>query len=243
MSNPELITGMVKWFNAEKGFGFISSADHGDVFVHVRALAEGRTTLTVGELVHFSLRQTEKGAEAANVRVGAPPPPPKPALPTVELPTPAGPGHANMRIVGRPAELRRLGRPDESPSMVACVFELDAEAMPALPGSLPPPSATTACLTLISAKHWRAVASALDADPDDALVIDGYIGLDSLAPGMITLRATSVTTTARLQAKSAAQALARAASVADAPAAAEADNEGESHEAVLGSMRGAHTQG
>ena len=225
MSNPELITGMVKWFNAEKGFGFISSADHGDVFVHVRALVEGRTTLTVGEPVYFSLRQTEKGAEAANVRVGAPPPPPRPALPTVELPTPAVPGHANMRVVGRPAELRRLGRPDESPSMVACVFELDVEAAPALPGSLPPPSAATACLTLISAKHWRAVASALEADPDDALVIDGYIGIDPLALGMITLRATSVTTTAMLQARWAAQALARAASVGQPDTAADSGHD------------------
>ena len=85
MSNPELITGTVKWFNAEKGFGFISTADHGDVFVHVRALAEGLTALTVGEPVYFSLRQAEKGPEAANVRAGMPPPPPKPALPTVEL--------------------------------------------------------------------------------------------------------------------------------------------------------------
>src|SRR5258705_8548626 len=92
MSNPELVTGTVKWFNAEKGFGFISTADHGDVFVHLRALAEGRTTLTAGEPVYFNLRPTEKGAEAANVRPGAPPPP-KPALPTVDLPTPAVPGH------------------------------------------------------------------------------------------------------------------------------------------------------
>ena len=216
MSNPELATGTVKWFNAEKGFGFISSADHGDVFVHLRALAEGRTTLTAGEPVYFNLRQTEKGAEAANVRVGAPPPPPKPALPTVELPTPAVPGHANMRVVGRPAEVRRLGQPEQAPSLVACVFELGGEAAPAVPGGLPPPSAATACLVLISSKHWQRVASALEADPDDALVIDGYAGLDPLAPGMITLRATSVTTTATLQARRAAQALARAARAAEA---------------------------
>jgi CspA family cold shock protein len=215
MSNPELVTGTVKWFNAEKGFGFISSADHGDVFVHLRALAEGRMTLTAGEQVYFSLHQTEKGPEAANVRPGTPPPPPKPALPTVELPTPAVPGHANMRVVGRPAEVRQLDRPDQAPSLVACVFELDGEAAPALSGGLPPPSAATACLALIAAKHWRHVASALEADPEDALVIDGYAGLDPLAPGMITLRATSVTTTAILQAKWAAQALARAARLAE----------------------------
>jgi cold shock protein len=216
MSNPELITGTVKWFNAEKGFGFISTADHGDVFVHVRALAEGRTTLTVGEPVHFSLRQAEKGPEAANVRPGAPPPPPKPALPVVELSTPAVPSNANMRIVGRPAEVRRLGQPEQPPSLMACVFELGGEAAPAMPSGLPPASAATACLVLIASKHWRHVASALEADPDDTLVIDGYTGLDPIAPGMITLRATSVTTTAILQAKYAAQAAARAANAAEA---------------------------
>ena len=212
MSNPELVTGTVKWFNAEKGFGFISTADHGDVFVHLRALVEGRTTLTVGEPVYFNLRTTEKGPEAANVRPGAPPPPPKPALPTVELPTPTVLGHANMRVVGRPAEARPLGRLGQAPSLVACVFELDGEAAPNVPGSLPPPSAATACLVLIAAKHWWHVERALEADPEDALVIDGYIGLDALAPGMITLRATSVTTTATLQAKWAAQRAARDAS-------------------------------
>lgn len=222
MSNPELITGTVKWFNADKGFGFISTADHGDVFVHVRALAEGRTALTVGEPVYFSLRQAAKGPEAANVRAGTPPPPPKPALPTVELTTPAVAGHANMRVVGRPAEVRPLGQPNQPPSLMACVFELDSAAVPALPSGLPPPSVATGCLALIAAKHWRQVASALAADPEDALVIDGYIALDPLAPGMITLRATSVTTTAILRAKHAAQAAARAASAAAADVAPDA---------------------
>jgi CspA family cold shock protein len=214
MSNPEIITGTVKWFNAEKGFGFVATTDHGDVFVHVRALAEGRTTLTVGEPVYFNLRQAEKGPEAANVRAGTPPPPPKPALPTLELATPPLPSHVNMRIVGRPAEVRRLGWPDQPPSLVACVFELGGEAAPNIPSSLPPPSAATACLVLIAIKHWRQVASALDADLADTLVIDGTAGIDPLAPGMITLRATSVTTTAILQAKWAAQAQARAAAAA-----------------------------
>ena len=215
MSNPELVSGTVKWFNAEKGFGFISTADHGDVFVHLRALAEGRTTLTAGEPVYFNLRPTEKGAEAANVRPGVPPPPPKPALPTVELPTPAVPGHAIMRVVGRPAEVRPLGRPGQAPSVVACVFELGGEAAPAVPSGLPPASAATACLVLVADKHWRRVASVLEADAEDTLVIDGTAGIDPLAPGMITLRATSVTTTATLQAKWAAQALARAARLAE----------------------------
>ena len=48
-----------------------------------------------------------------------------------------------------------------------------------------------------------------EADPDDALVVDGYAGLDPLAPGVITLRTTEVTTSAQLAAKRAAQASAR----------------------------------
>jgi hypothetical protein len=71
--------------------------------------------------------------------------------------------------------------------------------------SLPPISAATACLALISAKHWRRVAGALEADPEDALVVDGYASLDPLAPGMIVLRATEVTTLVSLNARRAAQ--------------------------------------
>jgi cold shock protein len=223
MSNPELVTGTVKWFNAEKGFGFISTADHGDVFVHVRALAEGRTTLAAGEVVYFSIRQAERGPEAAHVRSGAPPAPPKPALPTLELPASAMPSRVNMRVVGRPAGVRQLGWPNQPPSLVACVFELGSEAAPAVPGGLPPASAATACLALIAIKHWGQVASALEADPEDALVIDGYIGLDPLAPGMITLRGTSVTTTALLRAKYVAQAAAREAAAAQAANAPEVE--------------------
>jgi cold shock protein len=227
MSNPELVTGTVKWFNPDKGFGFISTADHGDVFVHVRALAEGQTTLAAGEAVYFSLRQAERGPEAAHVRTGAPPAPPKPALPTLELTTLALPSHVNMRIVGRPAEARRLGWPEQPPSLVACVFELGSEAAPAAPSGLPLPSAATAYLVLMAIKHWRHVESALEADIEDALVIDGYISIDALAPGMITLRATSVTTTALLRAKHAAQAAARAAAqAANAPEAEQAAEDG-----------------
>jgi CspA family cold shock protein len=206
MSNPELITGTVKWFNAEKGYGFISSADHGDVFVHLRALTEGRTTLAAGEQVYFTLRQAEKGPEAANVRAGAPPAPPKPALPTVELPTPEIRGHAGLRVVARPEAVKELGRPAQRASLVAFTVELGVEEVAGMSKALPPPSAATACLVLISAKHWRRVAGALDADPEDTLVVDGYASLDPLAPGVITLRATEVTTTALLSAKRAAQA-------------------------------------
>jgi CspA family cold shock protein len=207
VSNPELITGTVKWFNAEKGYGFISTADHGDVFVHLRALAEGRTTLAAGDQVYFTLRQAEKGPEAANVRVGAPPAPPKPALPTVELPTPEIRGHAGLRVVARPAAVRELGRPNQQASLAAFIVELGTEGAAAVPKVLPPPSAATACLVLISAKHWRRVAGALEADPEDALVVDGYASLDPLAPGVIVLRATEVTTMTLLSARRAAQSL------------------------------------
>jgi cold shock protein len=207
MSNPELISGTVKWFNAEKGYGFISTADHGDVFVHLRALTEGHTALTAGEQVTFALRQAEKGLEAVNVRMGGPPAPPKPALPTIDLETPPLRGHASLRVVARPGAVRELGRPGQPASLVAFTVELEAESSTELPKGLPAPSAPTACLVLISAKQWRRVASVLEADPEDALVVDGYVGLDQLAPGVITLRTTEVTTTALLAAKRAAQAL------------------------------------
>jgi CspA family cold shock protein len=206
----DVITGTVKWFNAAKGYGFIATVDHGEVYVHLRALAEGRATLAAGDLVYFSLRPTEKGAEAANVRVGLPPAPPKPALPTLELATPALPGTVAVRVVCRPAALRELGRTGQAPSLVAFVLDPAAAPAAALPKGLPAASAPTGCLVLISIKHWRRVADALEADADDTLVVDGYAGLDPLAPGMIVLRATSVTTTATLNAERAAWAARRA---------------------------------
>jgi CspA family cold shock protein len=204
------VTGTVKWFNAEKGFGFIASADRGDLFVHVRALAEGRTSLNAGEQVYFTIRETPRGPEAANVRGGAPPPPPKPALPSVELPTAAAPASVGLRLVGRPAAVQPLGRPGQSPSVVAFTLDVGAELSPAIPKALPASAGATTCLVLVSSKHWRRVAGALEADPEDALVIDGHAALDPLVPGMITVRATSVATTAQLEARRAEQAAARA---------------------------------
>lgn len=66
MSNT---TGTVKWFNEEKGFGFITQDNGGpDVFVHFRAIAsEGFKTLAEGQSVSFSLEQGPKGPQAANV--------------------------------------------------------------------------------------------------------------------------------------------------------------------------------
>ena len=64
-------TGTVKWFNEEKGFGFISQADGGkDVFVHYRSIAsEGFRSLTEGQQVEFNIEQGQKGPQAANVTV------------------------------------------------------------------------------------------------------------------------------------------------------------------------------
>ncbi|MFP3941573.1 MAG: cold-shock protein [Acidobacteriota bacterium] len=63
-------TGTVKWFNDEKGFGFISREDGGkDCFVHHSAIqAAGFRSLTEGDRVEFDVVQGQKGPAAENVR-------------------------------------------------------------------------------------------------------------------------------------------------------------------------------
>ncbi len=62
------MTGKVKWFNAEKGFGFIEREDGDDVFVHFSAIqAEGFKTLEEGQEVEFEIVEGERGPQAANV--------------------------------------------------------------------------------------------------------------------------------------------------------------------------------
>ncbi len=61
-------TGTVKWFNAKKGFGFISDEEGNDVFVHFSALMmDGFKVLEEGEKVQFDVVQGDKGPQAANV--------------------------------------------------------------------------------------------------------------------------------------------------------------------------------
>ncbi|NLK09252.1 MAG: cold shock domain-containing protein [Firmicutes bacterium] len=60
--------GRVKWFNAEKGYGFIEREDGGDVFVHFSAIQDtGFKTLDEGQEVEFDIVEGERGPQAANV--------------------------------------------------------------------------------------------------------------------------------------------------------------------------------
>lgn len=60
--------GTVKWFNAEKGFGFIERENGGDVFVHFSAIVEdGYKSLEEGQSVEFDIVEGERGEKAANV--------------------------------------------------------------------------------------------------------------------------------------------------------------------------------
>lgn len=63
-----MITGKVKWFNNEKGFGFIEYNEHEDIFVHYSSImSEGYKTLVEGQYVKFELVRTDKGLQAKNV--------------------------------------------------------------------------------------------------------------------------------------------------------------------------------
>ena len=65
-----MATGKVKWFNAEKGYGFITGEDGKDVFVHYSSInAEGFKTLDEGQTVTYDIIESDRGKQASNVTV------------------------------------------------------------------------------------------------------------------------------------------------------------------------------
>lgn len=65
-----MTTGTVKWFNSEKGFGFITVEGGNDVFAHFSAIqGEGFKTLEEGQIVEFDINETDRGPQAQNVTV------------------------------------------------------------------------------------------------------------------------------------------------------------------------------
>ena len=67
-------TGKVKWFDVEKGFGFLSNDDGGDVFVHSSSLPAGLPALKPGSRVEFGVADGRRGQQALSVRVLEAPP-------------------------------------------------------------------------------------------------------------------------------------------------------------------------
>ena len=64
----KMATGKVKWFNAEKGYGFITAEDVKDVFVHYSAIqSDGYKTLDEGASVQFDVTESDRGPQASNV--------------------------------------------------------------------------------------------------------------------------------------------------------------------------------
>ena len=64
------VEGTVKWFNDEKGYGFIERDNGDDVFVHFSAInADGRRTLLEGQKVNFEVESGQKGPQANNVSI------------------------------------------------------------------------------------------------------------------------------------------------------------------------------
>ena len=65
-------TGKVKWFNAEKGYGIITSDEGKDIFVHYTSInADGYRSLEEGQKVTFDVVEGDRGQQAANVSVEA----------------------------------------------------------------------------------------------------------------------------------------------------------------------------
>jgi CspA family cold shock protein len=67
-------TGKVKWYDSDKGYGFLARDDGGEVFVHSSALPAGATSLRQGQRVEFGVAEGRRGAQALQVRILEPPP-------------------------------------------------------------------------------------------------------------------------------------------------------------------------
>jgi CspA family cold shock protein len=67
-------TGKVKWYDADKGYGFLARDDGGEVFVHSSALPAGTGSLRQGQRVEFGVAEGRRGAQALQVRLLEPPP-------------------------------------------------------------------------------------------------------------------------------------------------------------------------
>jgi CspA family cold shock protein len=67
-------TGKVKWYDSDKGYGFLARDDGGEVFVHSSALPAGTNSLRQGQRVEFGVAEGRRGAQALQVKVLEPPP-------------------------------------------------------------------------------------------------------------------------------------------------------------------------
>jgi len=101
-----------------------------------------------------------------------------------------------ITVIGRPGTAVEQGQ--------AIVVALTSEKVPDLPKGLPEPPAGTRYTVFVARKPWGKIAEALAADPEDALIVEGYPSLDPRFPQGITVHATSVTTKRTQAAKRAA---------------------------------------
>jgi CspA family cold shock protein len=98
-------TGKVKWYDADKGFGFLTRDDGGEVFVHSTALPAGSTALRPGQRVEFGVAEGRRGVQALQVRLLEPPP-------TVAKVSRKSPDEMVVLVDGVSAAYRRGRHPD-----------------------------------------------------------------------------------------------------------------------------------